>query len=52
MAGSLAGNILIMPALYRALHSKGHTAAAGHLLCGISCILVYVVTPGGLAFWF
>ena len=29
MAGSLAGNILIMPALYRALHSKGHTAAAG-----------------------
>ena len=40
-----------MPALYRALHSKGHTAAAGHLLCGISCLLVYVVTPGGLAFW-
>ena len=51
MAGSLAGNILIMPALYRALHSKGHTAAAGHLLCGISCLLVYVVTPGSLAFW-
>ena len=36
MAGSLAGNILIMPALYRVLRSKGRTAAAGHLFCGIS----------------
>lgn len=41
MAGSLAGNILIMPALYRALHSKGP-----HRRCGPSALRDFL--PSGI----
>lgn len=51
VAGNLLGTMVLMPLIYRAVRSKGKAAGLGFLLGGLSCLLVYVVTPGGLVFW-
>ena len=51
MLGTIAGSMVVMPLLYGLLRNKGTTAAVGHLLCGLSCLAVYFVVPGGVLFW-
>lgn len=51
LLGTLVGNLLVMPLIYRLIRDKGRCAALGHLCCGVLCILTFAVAPGSLLFW-